>query len=291
MSLLRSTLRLRALTTRSPIWLTAFGFAFLGLSNFCAFAADDDPWLDVINTRYTAASHKFEKLAEASPDDTRLTVAYAASLLTRDPMTRVNVRTSRSILIDLLPKLPISDTHYRPLVLLLLGRIDHDHAEPVQFESARAFYKQLTREYPQHPLADQAAVQLMLLAYLESPVELSGEMVPQIEAILPTVFNKSHRFRLRGLASRIYLERLKDEAAAISHLTATQEEGAEHPSIDLHIAYLARRSGQLETAAKRYRIFADGSPRDNRTYTARRIAQEIEEEIKASTAVANPAQP
>jgi len=295
MSLPRFALRLRALTTRSPVWLTALGFAFLGLSNFCAFAADtrpnDDPWLDVINTRYTAASQKFEKLAKASPDDTRLTLAYAASLLTRDPMTRANVRKSRSILLDLLAKLPVSEAHYRPMVLLLLGRIDHDHVEPVQFESARAFYEQLIREYPQHLLADQAAVQLHLLIYLQSPESRSGEVVTQIEATLPTVSNKSHRLWLLGLATRIYLERLKDESAALSHLIAAQEEGSDDKSLDLHIAYLARQLGRLELAAKHYRAFYESSPRDNRAYTARRLAQELEEASKTSTAVAKPTQP
>jgi len=289
MSLPRLALRVRALTTRSLLRITILGFAFLGPLQLHAVAADthpsNDPWLDVLNTRYTAASHKFEKLAKASPEDTRLTLSYAASLLARDPMTRNNVRKVRGILLNLISELPVSETHYRPLALLLLGRIDHDHSEPVQFESARAFYEQLRREYPQHPLADQAAVQLLHLIYLQSPESRSHEVVTQVEATLPTVSNKSHRLRLHELAARIYLRHLNDEASALPHLIAALEEGSEDKSVDLHIAYLARRLGRLELAAKHYRAFYESSPRDNRAYTSRRLAKELEEASKAAAAL------
>jgi len=295
MSLPRLALLPRALTTRSVLCLTVLGCALVGSSNFCAYAADispsDDPWLDVLNTRYTAASHKFEKLAKASPEDTRLTLAYAASLLTRDPMTRNNVRNARSILLNVASELPVIETYYRPLALLLLGRIDHDHTEPVQFESARAFYEQLRREYPGHPLADQAAVQLLQLLYLQSPESRSREVVAQVEATLPSVSRKSQRLRLHELASRIYLGHLKDEASALPHLMAALEEGSEDTSLDLHIAYVARRLGRLELAAKHYRAFYESSPRDNRAYTARRLAQELEEASKTAAAVASPIEP
>jgi len=284
-----------ALTTPSLLWLTVLGCALVGLSSVCTYAAEtppsDDPWLDVLNTRYTAASHKFEKLAKASPEDTRLTLAYAASLLTRDPMTRNNVRKARGILLNVASELPVSETHYRPLALLLLGRIDHDHVEPVQFESARAFYEQLRREYPQHPLADQAAVQLLQLLYLQSPASRGHEVVAQVEATLPSVSRKSQRLRLHELASRIYLGHLKDEASALPHLIAALEEGSEDKSLDLHIAYVARRLGRLELSAKHYRAFYESSPRDNRAYTARRLAQELEEASETAAAVASPIEP
>jgi len=280
---------------RVLLWVTALTFVFLRPLLPPSFAAaaptSGDPWLDVLNTRYTAASHKFEKLAKASPDDVRLTLAYAASLLTRDPMTRSNVRNARNILLNVVSGLPVSETHYRPLALLLLGRIDHDHTEPVQFESARAFYEQLRREYPQHPLADQVAVQLLLLLYLQLPESRSDEVAAQIEATLPTVANKSHRLRLRGFAASVYLGRLKDEAAALPHLIAALEEGSEDKSLHLHIAYVARRLGRLELAAKHYRAFYESSPRDNRAYTARRIAQELEEASKPVASVIAPTEP
>jgi len=293
MFLSRFALRARALTTRSPLRITILGFALLGLLQLHAIAAvphpGDDPWLDVLNTRYTAASHKFEKLSKASPNDTRLTLAYAASLLTRDPMTQSNVRKARSILLDLVSKLRLGETHYRPLALLLLGRIDHDHIQPVQFDSARAFYEQLWSEYPQHPLADQAAVQHLHLIYLQSPESRSHEVVAQVEATLPSVSSQSHRLRLHELAARIYLRHLNDEASALPHLIAALEEGSEDKSLDLHIAYLARQLGRLTLAAKHYRAFYESSPRDNRAYTARRLAEELEEASK--TAAAIPAAP
>jgi len=277
--------RPRAPIVRSLAWGTALAFVAFGPlsspSRSAETRSNDDPWLDVLNTRYTAASHKFEKLAKGSPEDTRMTLAYAASLLARDPMTRSNVRKARSILVGLVSKLPVSETHYRPLALLLLGRIDHDHIEPVQFESAHAFYEQLRREYPQHPLADQAAVQLLHLIYLQSPKSRSAEVVAQVEATLPCVSQTYHRLRLRELAARIYLRHLKDEAAALPHLIAALEEGSEDKSLHLHIAYVARRLGRLELAAKHYLAFYQSSPRDNRAYTARRLAQELEEASKA----------
>jgi len=295
MPLPRFAPRSRAPMVRALPWVTALTFVFFGPLLSPSLAADarsnDDPWLDILNTHYTAASHKFEKLAKASPDDTRLTLAYAASLLTRDPMTRSNVRKARGILLNVVSELPVSETHYRPLALLLLGRIDHDHSEPVQFESACAFYEQLRREYPQHPLADQAAVQLLNLIYLQSPESRSHEVVAQVEATLPTVSRKSHRLRLRELAARIYLRHLKDEAAALPHLIAALEEGSEDKSLDLHIAYVARRLGQLTLAAKHYRAFYEGSPRDSRAYTARRLAHELEEESKTAASGTTPTEP
>jgi len=285
----------RTLIIRSLLWAAVLGPASLGPLSRPALAADsrssDDPWLDVLNTRYTAASHKFEKLAQAAPDDTRLTLAYAASLLTRDPMTRSNVRKARRILLNIISELPASETHYRPLTLLLLGRIDHDHVEPVQFESARGFYEQLRCEYPQHPLADQAAVQLLNLIYLQSPESRSHEVVAQVEDMLPTVSRKSHRLRLHDLAVRIYLRHLKDEAAALTHLIAALEEGSEDKSLDLHIAYVARRLGRFELAAKHYRSFYESSPRDNRAYTARRLAQELEEASQTAASRTAPIEP
>jgi len=280
---------------RALPWVTALAFISLVSLPSLSVAADsrsnDDPWLDVLNTRYTAASHKFEKLAKASPDDTRLTLAYAASLLTRDPMTRSNVRKARGILLNVVSELPVNETHYRPLALLLLGRIDHDHVEPVQFETARAFYEQVRREYPQHPLADQAAVQLLYLIYLQSPASRSHEVVAQVEATLPTVSRTSHRLRLRELAARIYLRHLKDEASALPHLIASLEEGSEDKSLHLHIAYVARHLGQLELAAKHYRAFYESSPRDNRAYTARRLSQELAAASKSTASVDDTIEP
>ncbi|WP_156469185.1 tetratricopeptide repeat protein [Cephaloticoccus primus] len=238
----------------------------------------DDPWEDVLRTRYTAASKKFERLHAANPDDRRIAVAHAAALLTRDPMTRGNVRKARATLINVVNETPASEAEYRPLALLLLGRIDHDHVEPVQFESARAFYEQLRSEYPEHTLADQAAVQLMMLAYWQHSATEPEAVAEELEAILPSVKSQYARLMLHTLAVGLYSDKLGDWDAVLRHLATSLAQGSTDHSIHLRIGWVARKIGLPKLAAEHYRAFAQAAPRDIRAHTSLRIARELEQE-------------
>jgi len=266
--------------------------ALLGLAPGRAAEAEpsvEPPWQDMLNTNYTAASDRLQKLHEANPSDTRYAVAYAASLLSRDPTTRANVRKSRAILAKVLADLPSTETEYRPLALYLLGRIDHEHFDTPRYETSRGFYEQLRSEYPQHPFADQAAVQLILLLRREFPESQTAAVVTEIEAIIPTVIDVAARRDLHGIAVDLYGDvlLLNDKAGALRHLLAARELGSvsfyADSHADMHIAGLARQLGMRQLAAKHYRSFAAAVPRDDRVYTALRLARELEEEEAALT--------
>jgi len=240
----------------------------------------EPPWQDVLTTNYTLASDKLEKLYEADPRNARYAVAYAASLLSRDPTTRANVRKAHSILIKKVSDLPVSETEHRPLALYLLARIEHDHVEPVRFDTARGFYEQLRKEYPDHPLADQAAVQMLLLMRLSLPEERWGEVAAKLEETIPTVRTDSARRQLHAMGVNLYEEKaILDDAGVLRHLLAGRQVRTASlygdAQVDLHIAGLARKLGMKELAAKHYLAFAEALPRDTRAYTARRFAKEL----------------
>jgi len=269
---------LAALTTITPVALTS-------VRAIEAASAVEPPWQDVLNTSYTAASDKLHKLHEADPSNARYAVAYAASLLSRDPTTRANVRKSRAILEKIVADLPTSYAEHRPIALYLLGRISHDHFDAPEYETARGFYQQLRTQYPQHPLADQAAVQLMLLLQQELPQSRTSEVVAAIEAIIPTVTDTGACRDLHGRAASLYEDPLllNDKAGALRHILAARELGSvsfyADAHADLQIAGLARQLGMNALAAKHYRAFAAALPRDDRVHTALRLARELEEEV------------
>jgi len=273
--------------------LFVFGFA---LSSTLPLHADDtlkdtDPWDDALNTDYTAASRKLEKLHAADPSDLRIAVAHAAALLARDPVTRGNVLKARSLLAKLISDLPTSETQYRPLALYLLGRIDQDHLEPAQLDTAREFYEQLRREYPGHDLADQGTVHLALLVSMQAPDAKLEEAAAKVEAFLPTVTSAAAKRELHSIAGNLHWHVHQDAATALPHLIAGRELNYEafyrNSDVDIMIAGLAREIGLGELAAKHYRRFAAAVPRDTRAYTALRLARELEEEASLTKANAS----
>jgi len=254
-------------------------------------AADDteaDPWQDALNVDYTTASQKLEKLHKADPSDTRITVAHAAALLARDPVTQRNILKAHKLLETLVSDLPTSETQYRPLALYLLGRINQDHLEPAQLDTAREFYEQLRREYPGHELADQGTVHLALLVAMQAPDAVLEDAVAKVEAYLPSVTADHAKRELHSIAGNLHWHVHQDAAAALPHLIAGRELNYEafyrNSDVDIMIAGLAREIGLGELAAKHYRRFAAAVPRDTRVYTALRLARELEEEASQSKA-------
>jgi len=254
-------------------------------------AADEpttDPWEDALNVDYSTASRKLEKLHKADPSDARIAVAHAAALLARDPVTQRNVLKAHNLLEKLVSELPTSETQYRPLALYLLGRINHDHLEPAQLDTARAFYEQLRREYPGHEIADQGTVHLALLVAMQAPDAVLEDAVAKVEAFLPSVTADHAKRELHSIAGNLHWHVHQDAAAALPHLIAGRELNYEafyrNSDVDIMIAGLAREIGLGELAAKHYRRFAAAVPRDTRVHTALRLARELEEEASQSKA-------
>jgi len=275
----------------SPTLLLLCVFSFALSPTLPLHAADDteaDPWQDALNVDYTAASRKLEKLHKADPSDSRIAVAHAAALLSRDPVTQRNILKARNLLLKLVSDLPVSETQYRPLALYLLGRIDQDHIEPERLDSALGFYEQLRREYPGHELADQGTVQLALLVAMQAPDAQLEEAAAKVEAYLPGVTADHAKRELHSIAGNLHWHVHQDAATAIPHLIAGRELNydafSRNSEVDIMIAGLAREIGLGELAAKHYRRFAADVPRDTRVYTALRLARELEEEAAQSKA-------
>lgn len=249
-------------------------------ANFGSLLADEkaDAWSAAQNLDYNTAAATLEKQHARQPDDPRLSLAYAASLLVREPTTAANVALARITLETVLAALAPDDTTLRPLALYLLGRIAHDHQDPPRLDEAIARYEQLRREHPGDPLADQAAVHLGLIRALHLSPPDPQAAVAQVEALLTTVSTPASRRELHHLLAHLHWHGRGDAAAALPHYLAGRAIGFEAPyrngEVDLTIAGLARELGRDELAAQHYLAFAEANPRDGRAQTARRLAAE-----------------
>jgi hypothetical protein len=257
--------------------------AITGLISASATFADEplrDPWQAARNLDYKAAADTLARQYEAKPGDSRITCAYAASLLVREPVTAANVEQARSLLGGVIAQAPSDDPQYRPLALYLSARLDQDHVSPVRLDAAQAQYEQLRREYPTHPLSDEAAVQLGFLRALQLPSIDPVKVVAMVEELLATVSTPAARRELHHLIAYLHWQVRHDAAAALPHYIAGREIGFETPyrnsELDLTIAGLAQEIGRNTLAAQHYRAFAKANPGDTRTQTALRLAAEAQ---------------
>lgn len=246
-----------------------------------AVPANTDPWDAAFNFEYNAASASFEQLHAAAPQDSRLALARAATLLARQPRTASNIAAARALVAGLLaaPAAPIPPEHHA-LALFLLARVDHDHLSAPDLESARATYAELRRAHPAHPLADQAAVHLALILLHQSPASTAAEQQAALETFLAEVTAPSARRELLFLAGRFHWLLREDPAAALPLFIAGRALGYESPArngeLDLLIADLATEVGQPELAARHFAAFVAAYPRDPRAPTARRLAADLD---------------
>lgn len=232
-----------------------------------------DPWQTALAFDYNAAAERFAALHAASPADTHIAVAYASSLLVKQPRTEANIEASRALLLKTLEAAPASDAN-SVLALYLLARIELDHLDPAQPDSARARFEKLRRDHPAHPLADHAAVELAYLAaYPSSGPDVSA--IPSIEALLASVKAPGAARDLHQLLGSLHLRQLRKPTAALPHFIAARAIGFEQPlrnaESDITIANLARETGDLSLARRHYTAFITAAPRDVRTSTVRRI--------------------
>lgn len=237
-----------------------------------------DPWQTALAFDYNTAAERFADLHKASPDNAHTAIAYASSLLVKQPRTASNIRTAR----DLLLKAGAADTasaDETALALYLLARVELDHLDPAQPDSARARLEQLRREHPAHPLADHAAVELAYqLAYPPAGADIGA--LPAIETLLASVKDPGATRDLHALIAGLLLRLRDDRAGALPHFLAARAIGFEQPlrnaESDLTIANLARETGDAALARRHYAAFIAAAPRDVRADTARRLLAELE---------------
>lgn len=248
-------------------------------------SAPSAAWRSALNLDYNTAAATLEAQHRDHPGNTRIAIAFAASLLVRDPVTSNNVTEAQKILDSLLARLAGDDAEHRPLVIYLLGRIAHDHVEPARLDLAKSRYEQLRHDYPNHPLADQATVHLAYIVSLqETPDPLQG--IAAVESLLAGAILPSARRELHFLLAHLHWHGRGDAAAALPHYIAGREIGFEAPyrdgEVDLTIAGLAAELGRDELAAQHYLAFVEAHPRDGRAQTARRLADEARARLTAT---------
>jgi hypothetical protein len=178
---------------------------------------------------------------------------------------------------------PSAPDDLRALAAYLLARINHEHLNTPRLDLARATYEALRRDFPAHPLADQAGLQLALIAAYQTPDLTPANSVAPITALLETIRFPAARREIHILLGRLH-ERERGEAVeALAHYRAAREIGCHTPGrdgeLDLMIGTLAARLGQGQLAANHYLAFAAARPTDVRAFTARRLAAEATSEV------------
>jgi hypothetical protein len=261
-----------------PRLLSALTLGVLALFPARASESAPDPWQTALAFDYNAAAERFSRLYAATPADTRVAVAYASVLLVKQPRTETNILTARDVL------LKVRETAAAPsddsiLALYLIARIELDHLDPAQPDSARTRLEQLRRDHPSHVLADHAAVELAYLAAYP-PAGPAPAAIPSIEALLASVKAPGAARDLNQLLGSLQLRQLNKPAAALPHFIAARTIGFEQPlrnaESDITIANLARETGDPALARRYYEAFITAAPRDVRTSTVRRILASLD---------------
>ncbi|MET0262587.1 MAG: hypothetical protein ABW223_06800 [Rariglobus sp.] len=255
----------------SPLALGAL--VLVAATQALAVTPAPDPWKAALSFDYNVASERFAALHAETPADARIAIAYASSLLVKQPRTESNIRTARDLLIKARENAPANDES-AVLATYLLARVELDHLDPAQPDSARARLEQLRKDHLAHPLADHAAVELAYLLTYDS-TGANAAAVPQVEALLASVKDPGASRDLHSLLAGLYLRQLKNPAAALTHFVAARAVGYEQPmrnaEVDLTIGNLARETGDTALARKHYAAFIAKAPRDVRATTVRRL--------------------
>lgn len=237
-----------------------------------------NPWQNALAFDYNVAAESFAELHAANPADRRVAIAYAASLLVKQPRTARNIRLARDLLLKA-SQGPTDDAANTALARYLLARVELDHLDPSQPDQARARLEQLRRDHPDHPLADHAAVQLAHLAAFSSSSP-DAAAVPAIETLLSSVRTPEAARDLHQLLGSLQLRQLRAPAVALPHFIAARAVGFEQPlrnaESDLAIANLARETGDTALARRHYAAFLSAAPRDIRADTVRRLLASLD---------------
>lgn len=240
---------------------------------FVSSSSAREPWQTALTFDYNTAAEAFANLHAATPDDARITIGYASTLLVKQPRTEANIRAAHDLLRRIRETAPLPSEE-SVLALYLLARVELDHITPAEPDSARARFEQLRRNYPAHPLADHTAVHLALLdAYPASGADIDA--IPAIKTYLASVKTPEAARDLHLLLGSLQLRQLRSPAAALPHFIAARAVGFEQPlrnaETDLTIANLARETDDHVTARRHYAAFLAAAPRDVRASTVRRI--------------------
>jgi hypothetical protein len=237
-----------------------------------------DPWESATGLDFSAALQRFEEARRTAPTDTRLMLGHASVLLNRQPVTSANIEHATSLLREVDADIGAPPPR-RATARYLLGRIAQDHLDSPDLETARDCYVGVMRDFPSHPLAGQAAVNLGLMLRWSKPGLPPEEIASGLEKLLTDTTAPEARRELLFLLGELRRKELADSRGARDALLAARVIGFEtrgrNGDVDLLLAALSRELNDPTAAAAHYQAFVRDHPRDSRTTTVRRLAAEL----------------
>lgn len=255
--------------SRPPIILSALMLATCPLAR----SATPPPtllqaWQDTALNLTKEANQGFAALAGREAD-----FGEAITLLQIQPKTDVNIRRSATLLEGVITEnaadeLGIAARYY-------LGRLEQVHRTPLNPQAAAGHYAVLIREFPTHPLTEQAIVKLALLELYTPNIDKDARRQTFEKFLRLGEGFKTHdaiRDLNLILANAALRLELGDELALHSYIAAHRAGihlTAVRGNVIVSIGELARKTGRTELAREYYRLFLDQFQRDNRRLTIR----------------------
>lgn len=229
--------------------------------------ATADPWAAALSLDYNGAAAGFAAAHASAPDDPRLGLAHAASLLIRQPRREANILRARELAESAAALSPATAGDLPLAARYLLARIYHDHLTTPRPDRARELYEALRSEHPGTVWADRAIMQLALLATFAPDLD----SLPRLETLLTEVASAPARAELLWLIGRARLAAGHTPAAVLDAWLPARAIGFTSPlrdaELDLSIASLATEAERPDLAREHYRSFLSAHPRDPRAAT------------------------
>jgi hypothetical protein len=216
--------------------------------------------------------------AQPATELTRL--GEALSLLGAQPRTDANINAAERLIATLAAE--AADPDLRARAAYLHARVPHLHRQPSDWAEASRRYLAAHQAHPAHPLGQRAYVRhgVVTLFRPMSPDELSaaiGRFIEGASAIDDPVALRDFEWLLASLHER----RTADRAATLAHLERLLASPVPLREINrlgllVQAGELARETGDRAAAARHYREFLAGNPRDSRVHLIRERLTEVE---------------
>lgn len=230
------------------------------------------PWETALQFDYSASAQQFERQHDESPNNARIAIGYASTLLSLQPRTESNIEKAHRLLEGVASSAPASSDE-APLAIYLLARIEQDHLSPARTDSALRRYELLLAQGPGTPVADYAAVQLALHTFRHQETDRVQATVDRLQSLLSAVRSPDASRDLHFLLGNVFWRDLQDGPRALAHFIKMREFSSalsmRDAEIDLIIGGIASEIGEHEVAVKHYESFLAQLPRDIRSSTVR----------------------
>jgi len=233
-------------------------------------------WRLVSVSRFNEANRRFEQAAAEENLDAKAReearFGRAVTLLEAQPKTTANVAVAQKILEELSAGAETEDIVAS--ARYFLARIHDLHAETKNREKARDIYRSLARQFPGHPLAEDAVVKLAIhWLWFEAGGSPTPEEAREKEALLDQVSRENSRADLRLLLGDAWLRSGAPAERALPHYQAALEwDGlpvSSRADALCIVGNLCREAGRLEQGIEAFRTFLEENPFSTRVTLAR----------------------